>query len=136
MKLTLLKVTLWTIGGFFCIGGLFLFIPSDWLHALAAWFMDAEALDQYWPVSPAFDYVVRAMIVMCLWIGVVLIVAAINPEKHRIQIDIATGGLLVLAVVLPVAGVANGLPVWWYIGDTIFSAIAGLLLLALRPGRG
>ena len=135
MKMTLLKVTLWVTGGLFCLAGPWLFMPAAWWQAMAGWFLDAETMEQFWPFAPAFDYVMRAMMAMSLWLGVILIVAARNPEKHRTQIDIAIGGLLLLAVVFPVAGAANGLPVWWYLGDTIFSAIAGVALLILRPNR-
>ena len=135
MKTTLLKVTLWVTGGLFCLAGPGLLLPTSWWMAMAGWFLDAATLDNLWPASPVFDYGLRASMVVYLWIGVILLVTATDPEKHRVQIDIAIGGLLLLAIVTIVAGIANGIPTVWFLSDAIPSLIGAVLLTVFRPRK-
>ena len=135
MKPKLLKATLYVIGGWYCLAGPALLMPSSWWRAMAEWFLEAEALRMLWPEGPVLDYAVRGMMAGFLWLGVILLLAATNPEKHRAQVDIAIGGLFLLALVTLVAGIVNGIPAWWFLGDAIPSLVGALLLLVLRPGK-
>ena len=135
MKTTLLKATLYVTGGLFCLAGPGAILPTSWWKAMAGWFLDAATLDQLWPASPVFDYGLRVSMVVYLWIGVILLVAATDPEKHRVQIDIAIGGLLLLAIVTIVAGIANGIPTVWFLSDAIPSLIGAVLLTVFRPRK-
>ncbi len=135
MKPTLLKATLFITGGLFCLAGPGLILPTSWWKAMAGWFLDGTTLDNLWPTSPVFDYGLRASMVAYLWIGVILLVAATDPEKHRVQINIAIGGLFLMAIVTFVAGNANGIPTVWFLGDAIPSLIGAVLLVAFRPGK-
>jgi hypothetical protein len=135
MKAKLLKATLFIAGGLFCLAGPGLILPASWWKAMTGWVLDAATLDRLWTASPVFDYALRASMVAYLWIGVVLLVAATDPVKHRVQIDIAIGGLFLMAVVTFIAGYANGIPPMWFLGDVIPSLIGAGLLLAFRPGK-
>ncbi len=135
MKPTLLKATLFITGGLFCLAGPGVILPTSWWKAMAGWFLDPAMVESLWPASPVFDYGFRASMVVYLWIGVILLVAATDPEKHRVQIDIAIGGLFLLAIVTFVAGIANSIPTVWFLGDAIPSLIGAVLLVAFRPRK-
>lgn len=68
-----------------------------------------------------------------LWLGVVLLSAARDPVRHRTQIDLAIGGLFLLAVVCLVTGLTSGLPLMWPLGDGISALVGAVLLLIFRP---
>ena len=135
MRGLLLRITLIVIGGLFCLAGVGLVVPESGLKAFAGWFAGAEDVKEFWPTAPLFGYVFRASLVAYLWIGVVLLVAAWDPTRHKVQIDIAIGGLLLMTIVCLITGMANRLPALWYLGDTFFSLVAAVLLVVFRPRR-
>ena len=132
MKRKLLRIVLAVTGALFCIAAPALLVPQSGLRAMGAWFVGWEQVEALWPAGPFFDYFLRMSLVAYLWIGVILVVAAVNPERHRTQIDIATGGLFLFALVAFVVGFGQGLPVGWFLGDAISTLAAAALLLALR----
>ena len=67
--------------------------------------------------------------------GAVLLLAATDPEKYKSQVDIAIGGLLVLAVACLSAGLLNAIPTWWYLGDAVPCLVGAILLILFRPRR-
>ena len=135
MKPKLLKATLYVMGGLFCLAGPVLILPASWLRALSSWFAGSETVERLWPSGPMGDYIIRTSMVAYLWIGVILLVAAVNPERHRVQIDIAIGGLFLFSAVILVTGLMNGLPPMWFLGDFVSTLVAAVLLTVLRPGK-
>ena len=129
----LLRVVLIVTGAIFCLAGAGLVIPCSWLRAMGGWFVGVEVVDSLWPDGALFEYALRASFVAWLWLGVVLLVAASNPAKHRAEIDVAIGGLFLLAAVCLVTGLVKGLPLFWPLGDAIPSLVGAALLLVLRP---
>jgi hypothetical protein len=104
----------------------------EWLFGQ---FAAPEVVEGLWPDGPVFDYVMRTGMAAYVWIGVVLLVAATNPVKHRSQIILAIVALALLAVVCYVTGSRNGLPPVWYLTDTISSLAGAVLLALLRPPK-
>ena len=94
-----------------------------------------EAVEKAWPTAPLFGYTFRASLVAYLWIGVVLLLTAWDPVRYRVQIDVAIVGLFLMAVVCFIAGVANGIPALWYLGDSLLSLLAAGLLFVFRPRK-
>jgi len=136
MRTRLLRVTLIGIGVLFCLCGPMLVLPASCLRAITACFPGSENLDALWPVKPMYDYTLRTALVAYVWIGAGLLLAAADPDRHRSQINVAIGGLLLLSVVCLTAGPLNGVPPWWYLGDGVLSMIGAILLLVLRPRAG
>ncbi len=135
MRGLLLRATLLVTGAFFCLAVVGLVMPDGWLKTAVGWFGGAQPVEKFWPTAPLFGYVFRTSLVAYLWIGVVLLVAAWNPTRHKVQIDIAIGGLLLMAIVCFFTGITNGIPVWWYLGDSLFSLLAAILLAVFQPRR-
>ena len=135
MRGLLLRGTLAVTGGLFCLAGLGLVLPESSLKAVAGWLGGAETVQGSWPSAPLFGYTLRASLVAYLWIGVVLLLAAWDPVRHRVQIDVAIVGLFLMAIVCFIAGVANGIPAMWYLGDSLLSLLAAGLLFVFRPPK-
>ena len=133
LRVKLLRVVLVVTGAIFCLAGPALVIPISWLKGMGEWFVGAELVESLWPDGALFEYALRASFVAWLWLGVVVLVAASNPAKHRAEIDIATAGLFLVAVVCLVTGLVKGLPLFWPLGDAIPSLVGAALLLVLRP---
>ena len=131
----MLRVILIVIGGLFCLSGAMLVLPESPLKDAIGWFAGAETVEEFWSTAPLFAYALRTSLVAYLWIGVVLLVAATNPDRHKVQIYIAIVGLFLLAVVCFVTGFSHGVPTSWYLLDALFSLVAAALLVAFRPGR-
>jgi peptidoglycan/LPS O-acetylase OafA/YrhL len=134
-KAKALRTVLTVTGGVLCLCGVFMLLPVSWLKAMAGWFIAAEELDPVWPTAALFGYLLRTCLAAYLWIGVVLLVAASDPEKYRRLVDVAACMLMLLAVVCVAGGIASGIPPTYYLGDAVLSGIVGVLLLALRPGK-
>lgn len=128
----LLRLVLFVSGGLFCLAGFALLMPDAWLKSAVGWFADAKTLEANWPDSPLFAYLLRTSFVAYLWIGSVLLVSAVNPTRYRTQIDIAIGGLFLMAVVCVVTGFTRDVPTLWFLGDAISCAVIAVLLVALR----
>ena len=131
----MLRAILIVVGGLFCLSGATFVLPESSLKDATSWLVGTEAVDEFWPSAPLFAYVVRTSLLAYLWIGAVLLVAATNPVRHKVQIHIAIVGLFLLGVLCFVIGVSHGVPTRWYLIDTLFSLIAAGLLVAFRPGR-
>ena len=135
MRQLLLRLVLAVFGLVCCLSGLLIVLPGSWFEEMVGWFVGEEAAGEIWPTGPMFDYLLRVSMAAYLWIGVVLLVAAGDPEKQKAQIDVAVGMLVVLAVVTLTAGLLNGLPWSWFLGDAIPCAVAALLIGVLRPRK-
>ena len=135
MRLLLLRLVLVVTGALMCLSGVALVLPAGQLQSIAGWFIGSKAAAEVWASGPVFDYVVRVGMAAYLWIGVVLLVAATNPVRHRPQITVAIGALALLTAVCLIAGIVNRLPLLWYLGDAIPCLIAAILLAVLRGGK-
>ena len=133
MKSTYLKITLIVMGVLFCLAGPGLLLPEAWLRGMVAWFAGADTVDALWPAGPAVDYMFRASLVAYLWIGVVLLLAAKDPERSKTQIDLSICGMFLFAIVTFTSGILNDLPLWWFLGDSLFSLAGGVFLFLFKP---
>ena len=129
----MLRLILIVVGGLFCLSGATVVLPESSLKDVTGWFVGAETVEEFWPAAPLFAYALRTSLLTYLWIGVVLLVAATNPVRHKVQIYIAIVGLFLLGVVCFVTGFSHGVPTSWYLIDTLFSLVAAGLLVAFRP---
>ena len=135
MRARLLQVVLIVVGVLFCLSAPMLILPASYWKTVASWFIGSEIVDALWPMEPVFDYALRTSMVAYLWIGAVLLLAATDPDRYRSQVDIAIGGLVLLAVICLAAGLLNAIPAWWFLGDSIPCLVGAILLFLLRPRR-
>ena len=132
----LLRTVLIVTGAGLCLCGPLLVMPELWLRAMGGFFVGAEALDSVWPEGALFGYMLRASLAAYLWIGIVLLVTALDPSKYRALVDVAICMLLLLAVVCTIAGITSGVPALFYLGDAVPSFVVAVLLLVFRPRKG
>ena len=123
-----LKVVLVVIGVLCLLSALGLVVP--WL-TLVGW---AESIGlEPPPGHPVIFYGMRLACLASALIGVFFLVLASDPLRYRPMLVLAVCGCFAVAGVALVAGRLTGMQPLWYLGDTVSSAVAGLLILAFWP---
>jgi hypothetical protein len=130
------QVLILTITGLFFLvpGVVAVFIPLSWMEG----FMQStqpEQFNELWPSSPLFYYTLRAMGGFTAWMGVTFLIAASDPSRYKWWIFASGLALIGLAVICAASGFIYHLPFSIYLGDAIFSALGGILLLKSRPWK-
>jgi len=113
-------------------GGVLIFTPLSWM----ADFMQSahpRRFVELWPTSPLFSYTIRSMGGFTAWIGVTFLIAARDPSRYKWWVFASGIFLILLAVLCAASGYLYHLPFTIYLGDAVFSAIGGILLLISRP---
>ena len=121
-----LKICLW-IAGILCllsIGGMFLPV-SAWESFLR--FFGHKSFDL--PDSPLFEYAVRVGSAMAVATGVYLIILALHPMKYPVLIPFTGLAAIFLGVVCGITGLMVGMPVLWFLGDSLGCLVLGILIL-------
>ena len=67
------------------------------------------------------------------WIGVTFLIAARDPSRYKWWIFASAIALILLSVLCAACGFIYNLPISIYLGDAVFSALGGILLLKSRP---
>ncbi|HUV41140.1 MAG TPA: hypothetical protein VMW23_05075 [Sedimentisphaerales bacterium] len=120
-----LKICLW-IAGILCLLSVFaMFLP------MSVWEPIAKAFDAQFelPDSPLFEYTVRLMLATYAGIGVFFIILALRPLDYGIMVPFSGLAAVVLGAVCAITGLAVGMPVLWFLGDSISCAVLGILVL-------
>ena len=118
-----LKICLW-IAGILCLLSVFgMFLPiSAW--EFIAKFFGAESL----PDSPMVEYVVRLMLATYAAVGVFFIILALRPMDYGIMVPFSGLAAVVLGVICAITGLAVGMPLWWFLGDSLSCLVLGVLI--------
>ena len=107
------------------------FLPTAWLEAMMNWWARLAGME---PFSP-FWYGFRAVLLVFLGVAWMFFAAARDPERHRDFIHAVMLALAAWVILCPVFGHGAGVPFLWYMGDSVSSLIALVLLWALYPRR-
>lgn len=119
-----LKICLW-ITGILCLLGVFgMFLPISTLESFTKFF-GIESLSG----PPLGTYAIRVTSAMCVGIGVFFIILALNPVKYGVLVPFSGIASVLLGVVCFITGLVVGMPVLWFLGDTLSCAVLGVLIL-------
>jgi len=121
-----LKICLW-IAGILCLLSVFgMFLPISALESIAKYF-GIESL--HLPDSPLVEYVVRVMSATYVAVGVYLVILALNPMKYGIMVPFTGLAAVFLGVACAITGLVVGMPVLWFLGDSLSCLVLGILIL-------
>ena len=119
-----LKVCLW-IAGVGCLLSVFgMFLPVRVVESLARAF-GGEAF----PDSPLFVYAVRLMSATFVGVGVYFVILARDPMKYGVMVPFSGLAAVCLGVVCGITGLAVGMPLFWFLGDSLSCVVLGALIL-------
>ena len=120
-----LKTCLW-IAGVLCLLSVFgMFLPLSVWESIAKYF-GVESF--HLPDSPLVEYAIRLMSATYVAVGVYLVILALNPMKHGIIVPFTGLAAVSLGVVCLITGLVVGMPVLWFLGDSIPCVVLGVLI--------
>ena len=115
-----LKICLWVAGIFCFVLSIFgLFVPVSVLESIANYF-GTEAL---------VVYGIRTASAAFIGMGVISVVLALNPMKYGAIVPFSGLSSIFIGVVCMITGLAVGMPFVWFLGDSLFCALMGFLIL-------
>jgi hypothetical protein len=121
-----LKICLW-ITGVLCLLSVFgMFLPISVWESIAKYF-GIESL--HLPDSPLVEYAVRLMSATYAAVGVYLVILALHPMKYGVMVPFTGIAAVLLGMVCAITGLAVGMPVWWFLGDSLSCVVPGILIL-------
>ncbi|MCK4850803.1 MAG: hypothetical protein KAT11_05595 [Phycisphaerae bacterium] len=121
-----LKICLW-IAGIGCLLSVFgMFLPISAWESIAKYF-GIESL--HLPDSPLVEYALRLMSATYVAVGAYLVILALNPMKYGVIVPFTGLAAVFLGVVCAITGLAVGMSVLWFLGDSVSCAILGVLIL-------
>ena len=118
-----LKICLW-IAGISCLLSVFgMFLPVRLLESFAKLFGG-----QPFPDSPMFLYMFRVVSATYVGVGVFFVILALRPMDYGVLVAFSGLAAVLLGVVCAVTGLAVGMPVLWFLGDSVPCVVLGLLI--------
>ena len=119
-----LKICLW-ITGILCLPCVFgIFLPISTLESFTKLF-GIESLSG----PPLATYAIRVTSAMAVWIGVFFIILALSPMKYGVMVPFSGLAAVLLGVVCVITGMVVGMPVLWFLGDSLSCVVLGVLIL-------
>jgi hypothetical protein len=78
-------------------------------------------------------YIYRVLGAFVVFVGIVVIMIASDPERYRLMLSGLAAGFLLVGVVMVVAGSVLALPPRFYLPDPLYCfAVAGLILIVAK----
>ncbi len=119
-----LKICLW-IAGVGCLLSVFgMFLPVRLVESLAKVFGGPA-----FPDSPLCLYALRVVSATYVGVGVFFIILALRPVNYGVLVPFSGLAAVFLGVVCGITGPAAGMPVLWFLGDSLSCAVLGVLIL-------
>lgn len=119
-----LKICLWIVGILCLLSVLGMFLPVGVIESFVQLFGE-----QSFPDSPVFVYSLRLMSATYAGVGVYFIILAMEPMKYGIMVPFSGWAAVVLGIICAITGAAVGMPVMWFMGDSLSCLILGVLIL-------
>jgi len=119
-----LKTCLWIAGILCLLSVVGMFLPISALESIAKFF-GIESL----PDSPLVLYAARLMSATYAGVGVFFLIIALRPMDYGIMVPFSGLAAVVLGVVCAITGLAVGMPVLWFLGDSVPCMVLGVLIL-------
>ena len=121
-----LKICLWT-AGVACLLSVFgMFLPISVLESIAKVF-GIESLSL--PDSPVFEYEARVMLATYVGVGVFFVILALDPMKYGVMVPFTGIAAVLLGVFCGITGLAVGMPVLWFLADSVSCTVLGILIV-------
>ena len=119
-----LKICLWIAGILCLLSVVGMFLPISAWESIAKFF-GIESL----PDSPLVPYAARLMSATYAGVGVFFLILALRPMDYGIMVPFSGLAAVVLGVVCAITGLAVGMPVLWFLGDSVPCVVLGVLIL-------
>ncbi len=119
-----LKICLWIAGILCLLSVVGMFLPISALESIAKVF-GIESL----PDSPLVLYAARLMSATYAGVGVFFLILALRPMDYGIMVPFSGLAAVVLGVVCAITGLVVGMPVLWFLCDSLSCAVLGILIL-------
>ena len=121
-----LKISLW-VAGVLCLLSIFgMFLSISTLESIAKYFgIESPNL----PDLPLVQYAVRVMSATYVAVGVYLVILALNPVKYGIMVPFTGLASVFLGVACAITGLIVGIPILWFLGDSLSCLVLGVLIL-------
>ena len=119
-----LKICLW-ITGIGCLLSVFgMFLPVRLLESIVKAFGGRA-----FPDSPLFLYALRAMSATYVAVGVFFVILALRPMDFGVLVPFSGLAAVFLGVVCAITGPAVGMPLLWFLCDSLSCAVLGVLIV-------
>jgi len=119
-----LKICLW-IAGIGCLLSVFgMFLPISVFESIAKFF-GIESL----PDSPLIMYAIRTVAATYIGVGVFFIILALEPMKYGVLVPFSGLAAVCIGVVCAITGLTVGMPVLWFLGDSLSCVVLGVLIV-------
>jgi len=120
-----LKICLW-IAGILCLLSVFgMFLPISAWESIAKFF-GVESL--HLPDSPLVEYAVRLMSATYVAVGVYFVILALRPMDYGVLVPFTGLAAVFLGLFCTIIGLAVGMPVLWFLGDSVPCVVLGVLV--------
>ena len=121
-----MKVCLWAVGAFCLAAGVALSLPVSWLDCVTT-FLGGKPL--LW--NGPFVHLARGAGITYLGVGAFYVALARRPVRHGLMVPFAGSAAVLFGIVVGISGVSKGLPLFWYVKDSLFALVAGSLIVLL-----
>lgn len=119
-----LKICLWITGILCLLSVVGLFAPLSACESFAG-LLGIETL----PDSPLVIYAIRTLSATFVGVGVFFIILALNPVEYGVMAPFSGIATVFIGVVCLITGPAVGMPVKWFLGDSLSCLVLGILIL-------
>jgi len=118
-----LKICLW-IAGVGCLVSVFgMFLPMSMLEFIVKAF-GGEAI----PDLPQCAYAIRVVSAAFVGVGVFFVILALNPMAYGVLVPFSGLSAVVLGIICLITGMAVGMPLLWFLGDSLSCLVLGILI--------
>jgi len=118
-----LKICLW-IAGIGCLTSVVgMFLPVRLVESLAKVFGGPA-----FPDSPLCLYALRVVSATYVGVGVFFVILALRPMKYGVLVPFSGLAAIFLGVVCGITGLVVGMPVLWFLGDSLSCVVLGVLI--------
>ena len=118
-----LKICLW-IAGVGCLTSVVgMFLPVRLVESLAKVFGGPA-----FPDSPLCLYALRVVSATYVGVGVFFVILALRPMDYGIMVPFSGLAAVVLGVICAITGLVVGMPVLWFLGDSLSCVVLGVLI--------
>jgi hypothetical protein len=127
-----LLVLLLRFGGVVTSAGfLAILLPVEWMAATHQWLGLGE-----FPRAPIVDYLARSSAALYGFHGVLLLIVAGNPARHRPIVRYLGVVNVLFGLLMTIIDIQAGMPVWWTLAEGPPTAGFGALVLYLSRSLG
>ena len=119
-----LKICLWIagVGSLLTVFGMFL--PISTLGSIVKAF-GGEAI----PDLPQCAYAIRVVSAAFVGVGIFYVILALNPMNYGVMVPFSGLFTTIMGIICLITGIAVGMPILWFLSDSLFCLVLGILIL-------